>query len=113
MKKFLLICLLIAAVGIVGCAKEAEAKGGPKKDICDTPFGSIYNECHIVTHPTSDKELMPIGVGLDLILLESDIEGISYVITTEYKYDIRNSEQSVYGVITLKLADIIKKVKGE
>jgi len=111
MRKWLLIALLVLAVGIVGCAKEAEAKCGPKKDVCDTPLGSILNKC--VKHPSPDKELMPIGVGLDLILLESDVEDITYKITLEYKYDVRNSEQQMYGVVTLKLADIIAKVKGE
>ena len=115
MKKYLIVGLLVAVLAIVGCAKEAEARG-PKKDPCETPLASILNECLVVEHPANpseDKELMPIGVGLDLILIESDIEGITYVITAEYKYDIMNSEQSVYGVLTLKLQDIIDKIKGE
>lgn len=108
MKKVLLIALVILCFALVG---QAEARGYKGKDICDTPFGSIMNKC--VSHPTADKELMPIGVGLDLILLESDIEEITYKITAEYKYDVRNSEQTLYGVVTLKLADIVKKIKGE
>jgi len=110
MKKLLLISLLILAVGIVGCAKEAEARGY-KGDICDSPLGSILNKC--VGHPTADKELMPIGVGLDLVMYESDVKDITYKLTAEYKYDIRNSESTLFGVITLKLQDIINKIKGE
>ena len=111
MKKFVLVVLLVALISIAGCAKEAEARGS--KDPCKTPLASILNQC--VEHPdnpSEDKQLMPYGVGLDLIILEETLL-VPYKVTIEYKYDIRNSEQSLYGVLSLKLKDIINKVKGE
>ena len=115
MRKWLIVLLLVGTVFVMGCAKEAEARGY-KGDICDSPLGSILNECvqhPKVNHPSEDKALMPIGVGIDLILYESDVKDITYKITAEYKYDLRNSEHEIYGVVTLKLMDIIQKIKGD
>ena len=109
MKRAFIIIALVAVLAIAGCAKEAEASGGG--DPCDGFLAGILNQC--VEHPSEDKEVMPIGVGLDLILYESDVKDITYKITSEYKYDVRNSEQSLFAVVTLKLQDIINKIKGE
>lgn len=107
MRKVLFIGVLILSLCVIGNA-EAKCKNG---DICDSKIVQAINDC--VDHPSEDKEGMPYGIGFDLELLTSDIEDISYTVTAEYKYDINNSKQEVYAVVKLKLADIIKKVKGE
>ena len=106
---------VLIAVLLVGLmCMPAMARGS--KDICDTPFGAIMNEC--VVHPAdsdtiSDKSATEIGVGMDLILLEGLAgEDVSYVVTGEYRYDINNSAHSAYGVLTLKLAELGKAIKG-
>jgi len=101
--------ILIAAILVTLLCGSAFAHGS--KDVCDGPMAAIFNKC--VDHPTPDKTEVPVGVGLDLIILESDVEDITYKITAEYRYDVRNSEQSIFGVLTLKLADIINKFKKD
>ena len=47
------------------------------------------------------------GVGVDALLWQSPGENLGF--ETQYKYDIRNKEHSVYGVMKLNLWGLIKR----
>ena len=104
MKKVLLTVVILMLMSGVAMAHG-------KKDVCDTPMGEIYNKCAVDNDTVSDKKNMEMGVGLDLILYQDTIEGISYTITGEYRYDWQNVEHTAYVVTTIRLADIINKFK--
>ena len=64
--------MLVAAMAIGGCAKEAEARGYDG-DICDTALGQIMNKC--VEHPGNpeqepSREVFDYGAYVHLILWE-------------------------------------------
>ena len=108
MKEFFIAVLLVGLI-----AAPALARGS--RDVCDGYLASIMNECHEVSHPANpseDEQAAEIGVGLDLILLEGAADEVSYKVTGEYRYDINNSTHAAYGVVTLKLAELGKQVKG-
>ena len=103
MKKVILVLALIALIATPAFAYY-------EGDVCDTTMGkTLFNKC--VNQSQADKVSTPLGVGLDLVLLESGINDITYKITGEYKYDWNNAEHSAYAVLTLKLADILAKFK--
>ena len=106
MKKFLLIALMLAFV-----CTPALARG--KRDVCDGPMAEIFNKCAVDNDTVSDDQMTEIGAGLDLILYEDIIKDIGYKLTGEYRYDWQNAEQSAYVVVTVKLKDIINKIKKE
>ena len=106
--------VLIAVFVLALLATPAMTRGN--KNLCETGLASILNECagpHTVnTDTVSDKQATEIGVGIDLILLEGSLSDVSYLLTGEYRYDINNSSHSAYGVITLKLQELAKGIKG-
>jgi len=74
MTRWYLILMLVAAIAIGGCTKEAEARGYDG-DICDSSFGQIINKC--VVHPDNpeqepNRELFDYGTYVHLILWESE-----------------------------------------
>jgi hypothetical protein len=74
MKKYFLIALLCAMVALVGCAKEAEARGYDG-DVCDSYLGQILNKC--VDHPANpevepNREQFDYGLYVHLILWEAE-----------------------------------------
>ena len=66
MKKLIIALLLVGMVGIMGCAKEAEARR--YRDACDTPLASIMNTCADQAEET--REAFDYGAYLHLILYE-------------------------------------------
>ena len=86
---------MVAAVGIIGCSQEVEA-----------------HSTTIINQLEDDKDI-ELGLGADLILLEGKDGDLLNKVTTEYKYDFNNDDNhSVYLVGTIKLADIVAKIKG-
>jgi len=122
MRKWLFVLLLVGAVAIAGCAKEAEARGGG--DPCDSFLGAVLNECspHTVDTDTWRRERkaeLEAGVGADVVLWENETEKVKFIeeVVAEYKYDINNQDHSVYGVVRLnlwqKIKNLFKKDEGE
>lgn len=114
MKKLLLISLLILAVGIVGCAKEAEAKS--YKDPCDGPLGAILNSCspHTIDTDTNTQNKpkgSTYGAGADIVLWENETGKLDFIeeVVAEYKYEARYHDHSGYVVVRLNLWQKIKK----
>jgi len=112
MRKWLIISLLVLAVGIAGCAKEAEAKGS--KDPCDGFLGPILNACspHTVDTNTQNKLAgSTYGVGADIVLWENDTGRLDFIeeVVAEYKYEARYHDHAGYVVVRLNLWQKIKK----
>ena len=114
MRKCLFILVLILAVGIVGCAKEAEARGDP----CDSFLSSVLNECSPYNHePTVDTNTQNknpgslYGVGADIVLWENETGKLDFIeeVVAEYKYEARYHDHSGYVVVRLNLWQKIKK----
>jgi len=89
MKKYFLIALLVAVIGIAGCAKEAEATNWD----CDGFMGQILNAC--VEHPDNpevepNREVFDTGLYLHNILWESD-DG-NFVIGNWNTWEIKRNE---------------------
>ena len=95
--KNVLFVLLIVGLVFVGCSK-AEARGGRDRDLCDTHFKSILNEC--VAHPTTDdddREAFDIGAYLHLILWEADDR--NWEIGNWNTYEVqRNEFTTLFGI---------------
>jgi len=69
MKKLMILVLCLCVIGLVGCTKEAEARG--YKDVCDSPMAGIFNKC-IDTSYEENKEDWDYGAYLHLILFEAE-----------------------------------------
>ncbi|GAG07757.1 unnamed protein product [marine sediment metagenome] len=111
-KRLFLIMMLVSFFAVVGCAGEAEARGS--KNPCESFLGPLLNECvefPVVVHPSPDKRRTELGVGVDLVVYEGLLSDISYKITGEYKFDLSNGEHQAYAVVTIKLMEIINKVR--
>ena len=87
MKRALIILVLVAAVGIVGCAnaKEAEARGGGNP--CESFLGSVLNDC--VEHP-KEKDTWIYGVGADLPLWKAE----KLIVDQETRLDLNDGVNS-------------------
>ena len=116
MKKLLLVCCILSAMIIAGCAGEAEARGDP----CESKFlGPILNECspHTVDTDTwRDEWDDEAGIGADILIHETKHVDL----VAEYKVDFNNdNHQSVYGVVRTKTSlvelakKLVKKIKGD
>lgn len=59
------------------------------------------------------KRDMPMGVGLDVVLYEFEGSLNDYGLTsvnTEYKWDVSNNEQSIYGVVHVNAWKTVKNL---
>ena len=94
MKRIFMIMCLIAAVALIGCSNEVEARGY-QGNPCDTALGSILNECLVVEHPDNpevepNREEFDYGAYLHLILWES--KGRNIEIGNWNTYEVQREE---------------------
>jgi len=62
---------------------------------CEGYKGKLLNRCHIVIHPEREH---PRGVGADILIHETDLADF----VAEYKYDGKNEEHSIFGIVKTK-----------
>jgi len=111
MKKFLLLGLMIVALTVVGCAKEAEAWSD---NPCESFMSSILNDC--VEHPANpevepNREFFDYGAYVHLILWEA--EGGNWEIGNWNTYEVgRNELTSLVGA-KIYLNRLFWQQKGE
>ncbi len=104
MKKLFILLGIVAMIGVGGLAiaDDCDPNNGYVSTTSSFPFS--FNHDHNIYRPPVRN---PVGVGLDLIVYESDT--ILEDIAIETKYDWQNDESSVYAVARV---NVFKAVKG-
>ena len=109
MKKLISLVVCLCVIGLVGCNKEAEARGY-KGDVCDGPLGSIFNKC-IDTSYEENKEDWDYGAYLHLIIFEGKENNWEIGLLNTYEHQ-REEFTSLVGA-KIYLNRLFKKVNGE
>lgn len=122
MKKLVLIAIFALVFGVFisyTFADETEGSTYTSPNGEAQEFADAINDQDYIdhTHSYTDEDInydpdYSLGVGVDLVILESDNGGIvPNKITIENKYDFVNNNGSTYAVATYKLADLFKSKK--
>lgn len=96
MKKVLLVLCLVAAIGIVGCSQEAEARGFDG-DPCESFLGSILNQC-VDTHEKTEENYEKYDYGFFLDILYDLNENVDVGVKTTYELK-RNEYTGLIGAV--------------
>lgn len=81
--------------------------GDPDSWMMDKELDLDYLLQGVDTDTWRPERKNPAGVGIDLMLWQNANKNAGF--ESQYKYDMRNKEHSIYGVVKVNLWDMLKK----
>jgi hypothetical protein len=105
------ISILLITICFLFCGFSTAYASG-NYDPCDGYFGKLLNKCHTVIHP---ERKAPRGVGADILIHETKEADFF----AEYRYDGKNEEHSIFGVVETKTSlvdhgkNLVSWIKGK
>lgn len=91
----LIVCLVATCLVLVGCEKEAEARGGG--DPCESFLGSVLNQC-VETHEKTFENYEKYDYGAFLDILYGINKNIDVGVKTTYEHK-RNEYTGLLGAV--------------